>query len=96
MKVTLNNIGKKYESREDFTLRHINLEIEDKDFCVILGPSGCGKTTLLRMIAGLNSITEGDLIFGEKRVNKLASKDRDIAMSNGFPKLCFISTYDRL
>lgn len=80
MKVTLNNIGKKYESREDFTLRHINLEIEDKDFCVILGPSGCGKTTLLRMIAGLNSITEGDLIFGEKRVNKLTSKDRDIAM----------------
>lgn len=80
MKVTLNNIGKKYESREDFTLRHINLEIEDKDFCVNLGPSGCGKTTLLRMIAGLNSITEGDLIFGEKRVNKLTSKDRDIAM----------------
>lgn len=57
MKVTLNNIGKKYESREDFTLRNINLEIEDKDFCVILGPSGCGKTTLLRMIAGLNSVT---------------------------------------
>ncbi len=80
MKVTLKNIGKKYESREDFTLRNINLEIEDKDFCVILGPSGCGKTTLLRMIAGLNSITEGDLLFGEKRVNKLASKDRDIAM----------------
>ena len=50
MKVTLNNIGKKYESREDFTLRHINLEIEDKDFCVILGPSGCGKTTLSRML----------------------------------------------
>ena len=80
MKVTLNNIGKKYENREDFTLRNINLEIEDKDFCVILGPSGCGKTTLLRMIAGLNSITEGDLLFGDKRVNKLASKDSDIAM----------------
>lgn len=80
MKVTLKNIGKKYESREEFTLRNIDLEIEDKDFCVILGPSGCGKTTLLRMIAGLNSITEGDLLFGEKRVNKLASKDRDIAM----------------
>lgn len=80
MKVVLNNIGKKYESREEFTLRNINLEIEDKEFCVILGPSGCGKTTLLRMIAGLNSITEGDLIFGDKRVNKLASKDRDIAM----------------
>lgn len=80
MKVTLKNVGKKYESREDYTLKGINLEIEDKDFCVILGPSGCGKTTLLRMIAGLNSITEGDLVFGEKRVNKLASKDRDIAM----------------
>lgn len=80
MKIALNNIGKKYESREEFTLRNINLEIEDKDFCVILGPSGCGKTTLLRMIAGLNSITEGDLVFGSKRVNKLASKDRDIAM----------------
>lgn len=80
MKVTLNNIGKKYENREDFTLRNINLEIDSKDFCVILGPSGCGKTTLLRMIAGLNSITEGDLIFDEKRVNKVSSKDRDIAM----------------
>ncbi len=80
MNVVLNNIGKKYESREDFTLRNINLEIEDKDFCVILGPSGCGKTTLLRMIAGLNSVTEGDLLFGGKRVNKVASKDRDIAM----------------
>ncbi|WP_300382832.1 ABC transporter ATP-binding protein [Clostridium sp.] len=80
MKVVLKNIGKKYESREDFTLRDINLEIDNKDFCVILGPSGCGKTTLLRMIAGLNSVTEGDLIFDEKRVNKVSSKDRDIAM----------------
>lgn len=80
MKVTLKNIGKKYEGREAFTLRDINLEIEDKDFCVILGPSGCGKTTLLRMIAGLNSITEGDLHFNDKRMNKVPSKDRDIAM----------------
>lgn len=80
MKVTLKDIGKKYEGRENFTLRHIDLDIEDKDFCVILGPSGCGKTTLLRMIAGLNSVTEGDLVFGDKRVNKVPSKDRDIAM----------------
>lgn len=80
MKVILKNIGKKYEGREDFTIRHINLEIEDKEFCVILGPSGCGKSTLLRMIAGLNSITEGELIFGEKVVNKVPPKDRDIAM----------------
>ncbi len=80
VKVILDNIGKKYEGRENFTLRNINLEIEDKDFCVILGPSGCGKTTLLRMIAGLNSVTEGDLIFGDRRVNKVPSKDRNIAM----------------
>lgn len=80
MNVSLKDIGKKYEGREEFTLRHIDLEIDDKDFCVILGPSGCGKTTLLRMIAGLNSVTEGDLLFSDKRVNKVPSKDRDIAM----------------
>lgn len=80
MKVELKDIGKKYEGREEFTIRHINLEIEDRDFCVILGPSGCGKTTLLRMIAGLNSITEGDLLFDGRRVNEVPSKDRDIAM----------------
>lgn len=80
MKVTLKDIGKKYEGREEFTLRNIDLVIEDKDFCVILGPSGCGKTTLLRMIAGLNSITEGDLLFDDKRMNRVPSKDRDIAM----------------
>ncbi|WP_353893936.1 ABC transporter ATP-binding protein [Proteinivorax hydrogeniformans] len=80
MKVTMKDIGKKYESQEEFTLRNINLEIEEKEFCVILGPSGCGKTTLLRMVAGLNSITEGDLLFNDKRMNKVAPKDRDIAM----------------
>ena len=80
MKVTLNNVGKKYEGREEFTIRNINLEIEDRDFCVILGPSGCGKTTLLRMIAGLNSVTEGDILFDDRRINTLSPKDRDIAM----------------
>lgn len=80
MKVTLNNIGKKYEGRDEFTLRHIDLEIEDKDFCVILGPSGCGKSTLLRMIAGLNSITEGELFFGDRLMNKVSPKDRDVSM----------------
>jgi multiple sugar transport system ATP-binding protein len=80
MKVTLDNIGKKYEGRENFTIRHIDLAIEDGDFCVILGPSGCGKSTLMRMIAGLNSITEGTLYFDEKIMNKVEPKDRDIAM----------------
>ncbi|NLI90176.1 MAG: sn-glycerol-3-phosphate ABC transporter ATP-binding protein UgpC [Epulopiscium sp.] len=80
MKVTLKNIGKKYEGREEFTIRNIDLEIQDKDFCVILGPSGCGKTTLLRMIAGLNSVTEGDILFNDRRINTVSPKDRDIAM----------------
>lgn len=80
MQVTLKNIGKKYEGREEFTIRHIDLEIASKSFCVILGPSGCGKSTLLRMIAGLNSVTEGELIFGTKNMNTVPPKDRDIAM----------------
>lgn len=80
MDVHLKNIGKKYEGREEFTIRHINLDIHSQDFCAILGPSGCGKSTLLRMIAGLNSITEGELVFGDKLMNKVAAKDRDIAM----------------
>lgn len=80
MRVKLDNIGKKYEGRENFTIRNIDLDIEDKDFCVILGPSGCGKSTLLRMIAGLNSITEGTLYFDDKIMNKVEPKDRDIAM----------------
>ncbi|AHI54250.1 multiple sugar-binding transport ATP-binding protein [Spiroplasma sabaudiense Ar-1343] len=80
MKVELRNLSKKYEGNPLYTLENINLSIEDKDFCVMLGPSGCGKTTLLRMIAGLNSITKGDLVFDEKRANDLPPKDRDIAM----------------
>lgn len=80
MQVELRNIGKKYEGREEFTIRNIDLQIDSQEFCVILGPSGCGKSTLLRMIAGLNSITEGELLFGGKLMNKVEPKDRDIAM----------------
>lgn len=97
MKVILENIGKKYEGREEFTLRNIDLTIDDKDFCVILGPSGCGKTTLLRMIAGLNSITEGDLYFDERRVNTIPSKDRDIAMVfQSYALYPHMSVYDNM
>ena len=80
MRVRFDNVGKKYEGREKFTIRNINLDIASKDFCVILGPSGCGKSTLIRMIAGLNSITEGTLYFDDKIMNKVEPKDRDIAM----------------
>ncbi|WP_434333681.1 ABC transporter ATP-binding protein [Mycoplasma capricolum subsp. capricolum] len=80
MKVELRNISKKYEGNSFYTLENINLTIEHNDFCVILGPSGCGKTTLLRIIAGLNSITKGDLLFDGIKVNNTLPKDRDIAM----------------
>ena len=61
-------------------IRDLNLEIFDHEFLVLVGPSGCGKSTALRMIAGLEEITEGDLYIGGSRVNDVAPKDRDIAM----------------
>ncbi len=57
-----------------------SLEIKDKEFIILVGPSGCGKTTTLRMIAGLEEITEGELFIDNKLVNDVAPKDRDIAM----------------
>ncbi|MBU5592177.1 sn-glycerol-3-phosphate ABC transporter ATP-binding protein UgpC [Clostridium sp. MSJ-4] len=61
-------------------VKDFNLEIEDKEFVVFVGPSGCGKSTTLRMIAGLEEISEGELYIGDKLVNDVAPKDRDIAM----------------
>ena len=57
-----------------------NLDIKDKEFIVLVGPSGCGKSTTLRMIAGLEDITDGELYIGDRLVNDVAPKDRDIAM----------------
>jgi multiple sugar transport system ATP-binding protein len=61
-------------------VKHMNLEIRDGEFVILVGPSGCGKSTALRMIAGLEDISEGDLKIGGEVVNDLAPKDRDIAM----------------
>ncbi len=61
-------------------VQEFNLEIKDKEFLVLVGPSGCGKTTTLRMIAGLEEISEGELYIGDRLVNDVAPKDRDIAM----------------
>jgi multiple sugar transport system ATP-binding protein len=76
--VTLRQLVKKYDDVP--AVRGINLDIPDKEFVVLVGPSGCGKTTTLRMIAGVEDITDGEVLIGGDLVNDLPPKDRDIAM----------------
>lgn len=78
-KITLKNIVKKYD-KETIIVKNLNLSIENGEFIVLVGPSGCGKSTTLRMIAGLEDITDGDFLIDGKRMNKVPSKERDIAM----------------
>ena len=77
--LSLKNIYKRYQGGV-VAVSDFNLEIEDKEFIILVGPSGCGKSTTLRMIAGLEEISEGELYIGDKLVNDVAPKDRDIAM----------------
>ena len=77
--LTLKNIYKKYQGNV-VAVSDFCLEIQDKEFIILVGPSGCGKSTTLRMIAGLEEITDGELYIGDKLVNDVAPKDRDIAM----------------
>ena len=77
--LSLRHIYKKYPGGVT-AVSDFNLEIKDKEFIVLVGPSGCGKSTTLRMIAGLEEITEGELYIGDKLMNDIAPKDRDIAM----------------
>jgi multiple sugar transport system ATP-binding protein len=77
--VTLKGIKKIYPGNV-MAVKEFSMEIADKEFIVLVGPSGCGKTTTLRMIAGLEEITEGELYIGDKLVNNVPPKDRDIAM----------------
>ncbi|MGF7049414.1 multiple sugar transport system ATP-binding protein [Paenibacillus sp. DS2015] len=78
--VRLENIFKKYPGSDKATVIDINLDIKDREFLVLVGPSGCGKSTTLRMIAGLEEISEGKMYIGDRVVNDVAPKDRDIAM----------------
>jgi multiple sugar transport system ATP-binding protein len=77
--VSLKHIYKVYTGNVT-AVKDFNLEIEDKEFIVFVGPSGCGKSTTLRMIAGLEEISQGELYIGDRLVNDVAPKDRDIAM----------------
>ena len=80
VELNLKNIYKKYPNSEHYSVEDFNLDIKDKEFIVFVGPSGCGKSTTLRMIAGLEDITEGECSIDGTVVNNVAPKDRDIAM----------------
>ncbi|MDQ0223169.1 ABC transporter ATP-binding protein [Streptococcus moroccensis] len=80
VQLKLNNIYKRYERSDHYSVENFNLDIKDKEFIVFVGPSGCGKSTTLRMIAGLEDITEGEFFIDDKLMNDVAPKDRDIAM----------------
>ena len=99
-KVSLKNVSKIYPGEKDGEInavKDLNLEIADREFVVLVGPSGCGKSTALRMIAGLEEISKGDIYIGEKRVNEVAPKDRDIAMVfQNYALYPHMSVYDNL
>src|SRR4051812_10863711 len=77
--IELRDVTKRYDDGFE-AVKHMNLEIQDGEFMILVGPSGCGKSTALRMIAGLEDISDGELLIGGDVVNQKAPKDRDIAM----------------
>src|ERR1700760_1730559 len=94
-RVTMRSLNKKYD--DVHAVIDVNLDIRDQEFVVLVGPSGCGKTTTLRMVAGLESITSGQISIGEKVVNELPPVDRDIAMVfQNYPLYPHMSVYDNM
>ena len=94
--IKISSVGKIYPNGTR-ALEDVNIEINDGEFVVLVGPSGCGKTTLLRMVAGLEDITEGEIFIGEKIVNEVAPKDRDIAMVfQNYALYPHMSVYDNM
>jgi multiple sugar transport system ATP-binding protein len=77
--IELSHIDKRYAGADALTVRDLNLHIRDGEFMVLVGPSGCGKTTALRMVAGLEEITDGELRIGDRVVNDMPPRERDIA-----------------
>ncbi len=94
-KVAFENVVKKYG---DVTaVNNLNIDVADKEFLVLVGPSGCGKTTALRCLAGLEEITGGDIKIGDRVVNDVAPKDRDIAMVfQSYALYPHLSVYDNM
>jgi multiple sugar transport system ATP-binding protein len=94
--VKLVNVNKKYPNGYH-AVKNVNLEIANKEFMVLVGPSGCGKTTTLRMIAGLEEISEGEIFIGDRIVNDVSPKDRDIAMVfQNYALYPHMSVYDNM
>jgi multiple sugar transport system ATP-binding protein len=94
--VTYDHVVKRYTA--DLTVvKDFNVAIQDKEFMVLVGPSGCGKSTALRMLAGLESISEGEIRIGDRVVNNVAAKDRDIAMVfQSYALYPHMSVYDNM
>jgi multiple sugar transport system ATP-binding protein len=93
--VLIRNLNKMYD--DVHAVKDVNLEIRDNEFMVLVGPSGCGKTTTLRMVAGLESITSGQVLIGDVVVNDLAPMDRDIAMVfQNYALYPHMSVYDNM
>src|SRR5689334_17160721 len=93
--VVIRNLNKMYD--EVHAVKDVNLEIRDREFVVLVGPSGCGKTTTLRMLAGLETITSGDVLIGDTVVNELPPMDRDIAMVfQNYALYPHMSVYDNM
>src|SRR6188768_4180024 len=93
--VSLHKLNKKFDTTH--VVKDVNLQIRDKEFMVFVGPSGCGKTTTLRMVAGLEAITSGDILIGDKVVNELPPMDRDIAMVfQNYALYPHMSVYDNM
>src|SRR3990170_8692126 len=77
-RVTYENVTKRFG--DVIAVNDLTLEVPDKEFLVLVGPSGCGKSTVLRVLAGLEEMTEGNVYIGDRLVNDVPAKDRDIAM----------------
>src|SRR5438067_8923955 len=93
--VVMRGLNKMYD--EVHAVRDVNLEINDKEFVVLVGPAGCGKTTTLRMVAGLETITSGRILIDDTVVNNLAPMDRDIAMVfQNYALYPHMSVYDNM
>src|SRR5438094_10367723 len=94
--ITLDKLNKRYGSLHH-AVQDVDLTIADKEFVALVGPSGCGKSTTLRMIAGLEDITSGDIRIGNKVVNHLPPRDRDVAMVfQNYALYQHMSAYDNL